>query len=526
MPKKRSIMDDPLMRAARMAKETKSVVEPTGEASTPTKMAGDDPEIQKLAKINPIFNHPIVKGTPADELRAFLSLGGWTPSVTHIMEASRDYSLYVNDDRAIPYVGDGFKHVQRVALWLMRNRADKIKVVALGGSLAETGLYVHGDVSCNDAISRLAAPYLNNVCLLDGDGHFGSRLAPIEGIGAARYVSVRRSKAAESFLYSDLATVPLTDNYDGSNQQPVHFLPLIPIVLLNGISGMGVGYSTNILPHKLTDIIDATIAVMKGKPIKPLLPHWERYDLDVKSLGEGKYEVWGKIEKLDTSRARIYELPPGMKVDDFRSKLIEMEEKGDIVKFVDRSTKNINIEITFKRGSISDWNTTRLLQFFKLSEKMTERLVVRSWDGKSITRIADTDALIREFVEWRLGWFENRYHHLREKANIELQYWYLVRAMIKGGFTKKLGTFANKAAVEAEVLGIAKKAKLAIDDSSVDRAIGLPTYRWTKEFESEVEAKIAEIEADMAEYSDILSKPERRKAIYLGEVEALRKLRQ
>ena len=518
MPKVKPV--DPLMklRAAKpVAVETRT---PKTE-----KLAQDDPEIMALAKTQPIFNHPIVKKTPSDELRAFLGMGSWTPSVSHIMDASREYSLYVNDDRAIPYVGDAFKHVQRVALWAMRNRADKIKVVALGGSLAESGLYVHGDVSCNKAISRLAAPYMNNVCLLEGDGHFGSRLAPVDGIGAPRYVSVKRAKISESILYNDLSIVPLEDNYDGSNQQPVHFLPLIPIVLLNGISGMGVGYSTEILPHRLSDIIDATISALKGRAVKPLLPHWTKYDLDVTDLGSGKYEVFGKVEKLDTSRARITELPPGFEIEKFRARLIEMEENDEIVKFVDRSTKSINIEITFKRGSISDWTTSRLVQFFKLHEKMTERLVVRNWDGKSIRQISDHETLFREFVEWRLGWFKNRYEHLLEKSSAELQYWYLILALIRGGFTKKLGTFVNRTAMEVEVHATAKKAKLTVDDVSVDRAVTLPTYRWTKDFEAEVNDKIKALEADSAEYRDIIAKPERRKAIYLSEVESLKKFK-
>ncbi len=502
---KRSLLNDPLM-AARIAK--------------------NDPKIVKLAESNPDLLKPSAKDAKELALREFLqSTSSWSASVQHILEASRDYSLYVNDDRAIPYVGDAFKHVQRVALWQMRNRPDKIKVVALGGSLAEAGLYVHGDVSCNNAISRLAAPYLNNACLLEGDGHFGSRLAPLEGIGAPRYVSVKRAKIAEAFLYNDLAIVPVQDNYDGSNKQPIHFLPLIPIVLLNGISGMGVGYSTDILPHKLSDIVEATLAVLKGKEPKPLLPHWERYDVTVRDLGDSKYEVWGKLEKLDSSRVRITELPPGIMIEDFRTKLIAMEDNDEIVKFVDRSTKNINIEIFFKRGTIKDWDDTRLLQFFKLVERMTERIVVRNWDGKSICKKANAIVVVKEFVEWRLGWYVDRYQHLIQKTNDELLFWYLVRYLIRSGFMKKLGTFANKAKMVDEVTKIGVEAKLAITSEVIDRAIGLATYRWTKEFEQEVEDKIKQLELDLADFIDILDKPQRRKAIFLEEVEALKKLK-
>src|ERR1700677_2470176 len=123
---------------------------------------------------------------------------------TYIRDSSRSYSIYVCSNRAIPSVVDGLKHVQRIALWLMRDKADKVKTVALSGLCAFHKLYVHGDVSCNNAIGLLAAPYCNNVPLLSGHGAFGSRISPVEGIGAARYTSVSRSKAAQAFLYNDL----------------------------------------------------------------------------------------------------------------------------------------------------------------------------------------------------------------------------------------------------------------------------------------------------------------------------------
>jgi hypothetical protein len=85
---------------------------------------------------------------------------------------------------------------------------------------------------------------------------------------------VKRSKAAEAFLYTDLPNVPLVKNYDGSNMQPEHFLPLIPTVLLNGIVGVAVGFSTAILPRALKDVVKATQDVLEGREPKFLMPTW------------------------------------------------------------------------------------------------------------------------------------------------------------------------------------------------------------------------------------------------------------
>ena len=99
----------------------------------------------------------------------------------------------------------------------------------------------------------------------------------------------------------------------------------------------------------------------------------------------------------------------------------------------------------------------------------------------------------------------------------------MLRALFKAGFTKKLGTFPDRAAVEADVGAVATKAKIKIDDSQLDRAVSLPTYRWTKAFEAEVEKRIKELEASIKDYKAILADPEKRRAIYLDELEALKK---
>lgn len=264
-------------------------------------------------------------------------------SSDYLLQSSRDYAIYVCETRAIPNVQDGLKHGQRIAMWLLRNRSEKMKTFALSGLMGYERLYVHGETSANGAIGLLAAPFKNNTAMIEGLGQFGSRVAPVEGIGAPRYTEVRKSKAAEAILYRDLDLVPLTDNYDGSNKQPVHFLPLIPLVLLNGVSGVAVGWSTEILPRSLKSLIQASQDALNGKPIKGLEPHYARYNITVKTLDTNKYEYSGKADIIDTSTVRITELPPGMSIEKFRLNLITMEDADMIQGFTDRSLSLIHI---------------------------------------------------------------------------------------------------------------------------------------------------------------------------------------
>ena len=194
-------------------------------------------------------------------------------SSQYILDTSREYSIYVCSDRAIPYATDGLKDVQRKALWLMRNKGDKIKTVSLAGEMISSELYVHGDASAGEAVSMLAAPYLNNIPLIEGIGAFGTRVAPKDGIGAPRYTYVKKSKITQELVYADLDIVSLKENYSGQ-LEPKTFLPLIPLLLLNGVSGIAVGWSTDILPRKPSDIIDACISALDGKEIPEIQPYF------------------------------------------------------------------------------------------------------------------------------------------------------------------------------------------------------------------------------------------------------------
>lgn len=445
---------------------------------------------------------------------------------TLIKEISREYAIYVCSHRAIPAVQDGLKTGQRIALWLLRNRADKLKTVALGGEMAAQKLYVHGDVSANNAINLLAAPYKNNVPLITGLGQFGSRVAPVEGIGAPRYTEVRRSPAAQAFLYNDLDLVPLTDNYDGSNKQPVHFLPLIPTVLLNGIEGVAVGWSTSILPRSFKGLVQATLDAIDGKKtLRGLDPHFERYRLGINVLGENKYEFTGQAIIEDTSTVRITELPPGMSIDTFRERLIAMEDADQIATFTDRSTDGIDVQVRFKRGSIKGWDEAKAIEFFKLKERATERIVVVDWSGNAIRTFDDPEKLVREFVEWRLGWYEKRFQKFKADANHELVYWQALEALFAAGFTKKLGTFKNRSAMVDEVDAILGKKKITIAPEHSDKIMNLPTFRWTQEFQAEVGEKIKGLTSDIAEYDRLLASEDARRAIYRAEVTALKDLK-
>jgi len=470
-----------------------------------------------------------------------------TPTMVHVAPSdyintsSKEYAIYTAQNRAIPSSCDGLKDGQRKALWLMRNKTEKIKTVSLSGEMISANIFLHGDVSASDTISRLAAPYLNNIPLLEGLGAFGTRVAP-DGWGAPRYTYVKKSKAAHALLYTDLDIVPLKPNYDGSVMEPANFLPLIPLALLNGMSGIAVGWSTEILPHNLKHIVAACVAAIDNKPMPKLVPQFDYLQTTVNAIGDNAYEFLGKVQIESDTVVRITELPPDMSLEKFKARLNQMEDDDQIHSYTDRSTKLINIEVRFKRGVISGkpatteivngkkvkvagvepWTEADLIAFFKLKSKTTQRIVVLDFNNQSIRQYDCAEDLVKAFVTWRLSYYTLRYTKMRSDLITELNFACGIQACLKGGLPKWLPSAQNKASVEQKVRELTVKIQLT--DDQIERIVSLPTYRWAKDAQEKIEGEILTLSEQIVQYEDILADPAKLKAIYRDELLQLKSM--
>jgi len=441
-------------------------------------------------------------------------------SSQYVLDSSREYSLYVCSNRAIPRVSDGLKDGQRKAMWLLRNKASKIKTVSLAGELISSNLYVHGDASASAAISMLAAPYVNNVPLIEGIGTFGTRVAPTEGIASPRYTYVKRSKASDDFFFNDLPVVPMKENYDGSVMEPETFLPLIPTVLLNGVSGIAVGWSTEILPRKFADLKEATLKVIDGVNIRRIKPGYSYLDVEVLHLEDNSWEFIGKATVTDASTVTVTELPPDLNLEKFKDRLNKMEEEGQIRNYIDRSTDSIEVAINVGRGQVKGWSENKALNFFKLKQKKTERIVVIDWDGKAIRQYENAEDIIKDFVDWRLGHYTKRYEKLLEDAEYEIKFWKGVKECFDQKLPSTLGAIASRQAIETKVQNITKALK--IEPAHIDRIVNLSTYRWAKDYYKTVTEKIKELNADIKLYNSYLKEPAKIRQIYKDELKAIK----
>ena len=178
-----------------------------------------------------------------------------------------DYAMSVIVSRAIPDLRDGLKPVHRRILYAMHetnNGHDKPYRKSARPVGDVMGKYhPHGDSAIYDALVRMAQPFSMSLPLLDGQGNFGSMDG--DNPAAMRYTEVRMQKAA-SFLLADIEkeTVNFQDNYDGKDQEPTVLPARFPNMLVNGAGGIAVGMATNIPPHNLGEVIDATLALIEN----------------------------------------------------------------------------------------------------------------------------------------------------------------------------------------------------------------------------------------------------------------------
>jgi len=442
-------------------------------------------------------------------------------SSNYVSRTSRDYSVYVCSTRAIPAVTDGLKDGQRKSLWLIRNKVEKIKTVSLSGVLIAENIYSHSDTSASETISAMAAPYINNVTYFEGIGTFGGKLTP-RAWGAPRYTYVKKNSDTENLIFQDLDIVPLMENYDGSNFSAKTFLPLVPIVLLNGISGVAVGWSTEILPHNLLDIIDNCLLALDDKELTKLKPFYQKYDLDIENIEDNSWYLNGKVSIKDKSTVKITEIPPQIKVEKFREYLDKLEEEGKIISYVDKSSRNIEIEVNFRRGALLDLDTNeKLINFFKLKTKITERIVVIDWNGENIKTYTNGEELTKDFIKWRLEWYSKRYQHFIDKINEEIPYYKILLECFENNLPSVLQELQSKKELTDIITEFANDISHNIEH--INKIVSLPSYKWTKDSYEENKKKLEELENQKEEYQKILDSDAKMKNIYKKELLELRK---
>ena len=444
----------------------------------------------------------------------------------YLYDNIRDFSIETCIDRAIPSVVDGLKSAQRKAISVLETKRDFIKTISAAGEMISANIYLHGDASAAGVLSYMSCPYSNNYCYLQGKGTFGTKIYPTE-YASPRYTYVKPSIFTKTVLLKDRDIIPTKDNYDNSVKEPKYYLPLIPIVLLNGISGLGVGWNTNILPHNLYDIINYCINIVKNKKVDDnLIPMYLSYkDIDIKYLGDSKYLFTSRVIQCSETIFKIQEIVPSIPLEKIIETLEYLKEKDIISSYEDCSKSIIDITINFKKGS--KYVVDDVVNLCKLSTTDIERLVVIDFDNNSIRQYNNHRELVSNFIDFRLKWYYTRYNKLIKEAQEKIEYYKLFSYLVQQNASSYLKDTNNKNDLIEFCYTLSKPAGIADSKRKkiIQNIIDLPVYKWTKE-ENQIRLNIIKkLEEDILYYKSIISTPENIKKQYIKELEELKKLK-
>lgn len=334
-----------------------------------------------------------------------------------------EYAKYVIEHRAIPSVIDGLKPTQRKVVFISnkvwKNGSEKsYKVFQLTGRIAADAHYHHGDSSLNSAIIGMAQKFKNSMPLLQEIGQFGSLRAP--EAGAPRYVSTKLHKNFR-LLYKDFEL--LSPRYEeGSQIEPEYFLPIIPTVLLNGSSGIAVGFATNILNRNPIELINCCLNELAGKRFRQPIPWVNGFNGEVVHNPENP-NSWlfrGKYDVKNTTTINITELPPSVTYEKFDRYLNGLEDDNRIATYDNNCKSDINYTLKMSRSALSALQTgDRLNRFLKMEEKQTENLTVLDEHGKLKVFNSASD-IIKYFVAFRTKFYVKRKTFIIDKLEREL----------------------------------------------------------------------------------------------------------
>ena len=437
-------------------------------------------------------------------------------SSQYINDQRREYSLYVLQMRAIPHAADGLKAGARRVLWTAKD-GSKYKCATLAGAT----MPIHPHASPDSTINTIAATYGNNIPLLTGKGAFGTLLKPT-AYGASRYTAVKVSTFTKDVIFKDIEIIPLIDNYDGTLMEPKHFLPLVPVALLNPQEGIAVGFACNILPRDLGDIIKDQIAYLQGngKKIKDVTPYFYPTGQGaVEYEGSGSNIRWhfeGSFEKVNATMVKITNLPYGVLHEKFIDKLTDLEESpSSLIQEVEDNSKDIyDIDVRFKKGALRSMSDEDILKYLKLTSSVNENLNVVGFDGETVMSISYPD-LLSQFTEWRLAFYLERYKRLAGIVENDIQRFKDVILAIK----KKVNVVASKTASRQELKLLLK----AIGIVNLDYIADLSVYRFTAEEKKKMEQKIKDENAELAGYKKLMSSKSKRAEVYIDELQQVLK---
>ena len=314
---------------------------------------------------------------------------------------------------------DGFKPSQRKVLWslIKKNLKDKddIKVAQLSGYVSEVSEYHHGEVSLQGCIINMAQNFVgsNNINLLYPSGQFGSRIQGGDDHASARYIFTKLNSITK-VLFNKNDNNLLKKQYEDNNEiEPQFYVPLLPMILINGAIGIGTGFSTKILQYNPLDIIEQIKILFKANNIKDvelpeLIPYYKGYTSNIINNGTNKYFSYGTINKINDKFFEITELPIGTWINKYDDLLKSYIDNKTIISYIKNcSDITVNYQIECK-DKINYDDMESLYVKFKLKTALNATNMYLYNSENKLTLYNNVSDIIKEFCEVRLEYYNKK----------------------------------------------------------------------------------------------------------------------
>ncbi|KAK9837218.1 hypothetical protein WJX84_005222 [Apatococcus fuscideae] len=350
---------------------------------------------------------------------------------------NRELILFSRADleRSIPSMVDGLKPGQRKILYccFKRNLKNEIKVAQLVGYVAEHSAYHHGETSLAGTIVGMAHDFVgsNNINLLHPAGQFGTRLQGGKDAASARYIHTHLAPLTRHIFHPADDVLLTYLNEEGQRIEPRWYMPILPMVLVNGAEGIGTGWSTSIPNYSPRDIVANLQRLLQGEEVMPMAPWYRGFKgsiEEIPSKTNGKsYAINGIINQLDDSRLDVTELPVRKWTQDYKEMLellVKPEDKNAAPTLIDYSQHHTDATVHFTLQlppeKMQEALSAGLLQKFKLTSRTSiGNMVLFDQDGK-IKRYETAEAILEEFFHLRLDYYSRRRSALIKAAEAQL----------------------------------------------------------------------------------------------------------
>jgi DNA gyrase subunit A len=474
-----------------------------------------------------------------------------------------DYSMSVIIGRALPEIRDGLKPVHRRILYAMQDMGvlHNRKHMKCAGVVGEClkKYHPHGDSAVYDALVRLAQPWSMRYPLIDGQGNFGS----VDGDppAAYRYTECRLMSIAEEMMADiEKDTVDFVENFDNTTAEPVVLPTRYPNLIVNGANGIAVGMATNIPPHNLTEIVDATITLVNNPKAGlaevmqfvqgPDFPtggfiHGKGGIVDAYKTGRGRFMMRAKaaIENISGGRQAIVvtEIPYQVNKARMVERIAELTNNkviDDISDIRDESDRDgMRVVVELKRGAEPQIVLNQLYKHTQMQESFSMIfLAVANGQPKEMGLVQ----AIRYFIDHRIDVVRRRTafllakakdrEHILEGYRLALDHIDNVIAIIRGSADRAnarenlIAYFAGKK-IDINTTGRAPKLdpEKPFTTKQADAILELQLHRLTRLSIDEIVKELESIKGEIAEYESILGSEKKLRNVIVKELEEIRK---